>query len=203
MEIKSLKTRSKKIIWKILNSRDCKGLCRLTRKKKLITGVSRLIDCSFQINGNGSAVIIGDGCVIKGLNVLICGDNTKIVIGDNVHINASKRCPTIFNAFYGANITIGNDCLFSNSIELHTTDYHSIISARGGRLNYPKKIQLGEHVWVGLRTLILKGTVVESNNIIGAGSIVSGTFPQSNTIICGVPAKVIKDDVNWDIRNLK
>lgn len=165
--------------------------------------MSRLIDCSFEIHGKGSQIIIGDRCVLKGLNVLIYGDNTKIVIGNDVHINASRRFPVVMNAFDGANITIGDACLFSNSIELHTTDYHSIVDMQGKRINPSKEIVIGKHVWVGLRTLILKGSIIESNNIVGASSLVSGQFKQSNTIICGSPTKVIKENVNWDIKNLK
>lgn len=141
--------------------------------------------------------------MLKGLNILICGDDTTITIGNDVHINASKRFPVVMNAFDGANITVGDDCLFSNSIELHTTDYHSIVNLEGKRINPSREIVLGNHVWVGLRSLILKGSHISSNNIVGASSIVSGCFEQENTIICGSPAKIIKENVNWDIRNLK
>ena len=46
-----------------------------------------------------------------------------------------------------------------------------------------------------MNTIILKGSVIEDNSIVGAGSIVSGKF-KSNSIICGNPAKKIKENFN-------
>lgn len=192
----------KKTLYPLINISDNKGLFKLLRHNKVKIGLSRLIDCHFTIKGKGSQIIIGDGCVLNGLHCLLYGDNSKIIIGNNVQINASKTFPTIMNAFDGSKIMIGNECLFSNSIELHTTDYHTIMQMGGGRINPVKDIILENHVWVGLRTLILKGTHIASDNVIGAGSIVASSFDGSNTIIAGNPAKVIKKDINWDIKNL-
>lgn len=192
----------KKNFYPLMNIKDNKGLFKLLRQKKVKIGLSRLIDCRFDVKGEGSQIIIGDRCVLKGLHCLVYGDNSQVIIGDDVHINASKRFPTIMNAFDGSKIMIGDACLFSNSIELHTTDYHSILSVGGGRINPVKDIILDNHVWVGLRSIILKGSHIASDNVIGAGSIVASSFLDSDTIICGNPAKVIKQGINWDIRNL-
>ena len=191
----------KKNIYPLMNIKDDKGLFKLLRQKKVKIGLSRMVDCHFDIHGKGSRIIIGDRCVLKGLHCLVYGDNSLVIIGNDVHINASKRFPTIMNAFDGSKILIGDDCLFSNSIELHTTDYHTIMQA-GRRINPVKDIILDNHVWVGLRSIILKGSHIASDNVIGAGSIVASSFDDSNTIICGNPAKVIKQGINWDIRNL-
>lgn len=185
-----------------MNIKDNKGLFKLWRRNIVKIGFSRLIDCQFAVYGKGSQIIIGDRCVLKGLHCLLYGDNSKLIIGNDVHINASKRYPTIMNVFDGSKIMIGDDCLFSNSIELHTTDYHSILQIGGRRINPVKDIILDKHIWVGLRTLILKGTHIASDSVIGAGSIVASSFDDSNVIIAGNPAKIIKKGINWDIKNL-
>lgn len=192
----------KKKLYPLINIKDNKGLLKLLRRHKVEVGLSRLIDCQFAVQGKGSQIIIGDVCMLKGLHCLLYGDNSKIIIGNDVHINASKKFPTIMNAFDGSKIAIGDDGLFSNSIELHTTDYHTIMQTGGGRINPVKDIILENHVWVGLHTIILKGTHIASDNVIGAGSIVASSFDESNTIIAGNPAKVIKKGINWDIKNL-
>ena len=46
-----------------------------------------------------------------------------------------------------------------------------------------------------MNTIILKGTIIGHNSIVGAGSVVSGKF-KSNSIICGNPAEKIKDNTN-------
>lgn len=203
LKMESIKQKLKKLLFPLLNIRDNRRLLRWMGQGIVKIGHSRLIDCSFEIHGNGSMIFVGDGCVLKGLHCLVVGDNSKVIIGDNVHINASKRFPTIMNAFDGARIVIGDDCLFSNSIELHTTDYHSIIrKIGGGKINPPQDIIIDRHVWIGLRTIVLKGVHIATDNVVGAGSIVTKSFDESNTIIVGNPAKVIKNDINWDIKNL-
>lgn len=100
------------------------------------------------------------------------------------------------NGVDGTKILIGDDCLFSNSIEPHTSDYHSIVS-KGERINPSQVFILDNHVWVGFRTIILKGTHISSDNDIGAGSIVASSFEEKNTVVCGNPARVIKRGINW------
>ena len=50
---------------------------------------------------------------------------------------------------------------------------------------------IGKNVFIGCNSLILKGTVIGDNCVVGAGSVVSGKF-EENCIIAGNPAKVIK-----------
>lgn len=191
----------KKYLYPLLNICNSPQLLKGIIHGTVRVGLSRLIDCKFEIQGKGSHVIIGDGCVLRGLHCLVVGDYSEVEIGNNVNINASHSFPTVMNAFDGTRIIIGDDCLFSNGVELHTTDYHSIVSD-GARINPPGSIQIESHVWVGLRTIILKGAHIASDSVVGAGSIVTSSFNETNTIIAGNPAKVIKTNINWDIRNL-
>ena len=92
--------------------------------------------------------------------------------------------------------------MFSYGIEIHTTDYHSIIDKYGNRINPSESVIIGDHVWIGIRTIILKGSEIASNSIIGAGSIVNNKISEENVVIAGNPADVRKKYVNWDIRNL-
>lgn len=98
----------------------------------------------------------------------------KVVIGNNVVINATSKSRTILNAFGGENIIIGDDCLLSDSIQIHNTDYHSLIS-NGKRYNYPKSIIIGSHCWIGLNAIILKGVELSNDTVVGACSVVSKT----------------------------
>lgn len=201
--MKSIKQKLKKLLYPLMNLRDNKRILKWIRRGNVIIGLSRLVDCSFEIHGQGSRIVIGDGCFLKGLHCLVYGNNSEVIIGNNVHINASKVFPTIMNAFDGTRIVVGDNSLFSNSIELHTTDYHTVIGILGeGRINPPKSITIDSHVWIGLRTIVLKGCHIASNNVIGAGSLVASSFEETNTIIAGNPAKIIKRNINWDIRNL-
>ena len=55
----------------------------------------------------------------------------------------------------------------------------------------PKPIIIGNNVWIGLNSIILKGTIIGDNSIVAAASVVSGEFG-ANTIIMGNPAKEVR-----------
>ena len=48
-----------------------------------------------------------------------------------------------------------------------------------------------KNVWIGARSIILPGVTIQSDSIIGAGSVVTNDVP-SNSIFAGNPAKLIK-----------
>lgn len=129
--------------------------------------------------------------------MLLQGDNNEIILGKRVHVNASKSQMTVINACNGTKVSIGDDSLLSNNIEIHSTDYHSIFDSTGKRVNSDASITIGSHVWVGLGAKILKGSVISDGIIVGAGAVVAGQYNIPHSIIAGVPAKVIKEGVSW------
>ena len=54
-----------------------------------------------------------------------------------------------------------------------------------------KPVHIGQNVFIGCNCLILKGTEIGDDCVIGAGSVVSGKF-EAGSVIAGNPAKVIK-----------
>ena len=57
----------------------------------------------------------------------------------------------------------------------------------------PKPIIIGEKCWIGMNSIILPGVTLGANTIVGAGSVVTKSFPEGKCIIAGNPAKVIKN----------
>ena len=142
-------------------------------------------------------VVIEDKCIIMGLKVYINSENNKLIIWKNTIINASKKQRTLFNPCNGCEIIIGEKCLFSNSVEIHTTDYHKILDD-GICTNSPQSIYIGSHCWIGLQSLILKGTTIADNVVVGARSLVNRDVAESNVVVAGSPAKIVKRGVTWD-----
>lgn len=56
-----------------------------------------------------------------------------------------------------------------------------------------RPVVIGEGCFLGANSIILKGTTLGKNVLVGAGSVVSGTFPD-NVIIAENPARIIKDN---------
>lgn len=91
-------------------------------------------------------------------------------------------------------ITIGNGVFIAEGVLIRDSDGHSIISE-------PHKnkapIVIGNHVWIGSRATILKGVTIGDGAIIAAGAVVTKDVPPK-TLVGGVPAKVIKENVEWE-----
>nr|WP_308200796.1 acyltransferase [Rhodococcus sp. HM1] len=94
-------------------------------------------------------------------------------------------------------IQIGRGALFAGQIDVSISDMHSIIDIETKeRINPPANIVLGDRVWVGQRSMILKGAQVGEGSIIGAMSAVSGQIP-ANSVSAGVPARPLRSGVTW------
>jgi acetyltransferase-like isoleucine patch superfamily enzyme len=107
----------------------------------------------------------------------------NITIGKNVFINSGCR----FQDQGG--ITIGDDCLIGHNAVMATLNHG--IEPDKRKDHYHAPIVLGKNVWVGANATILAGVSIGDNSIIAAGAVVNKNVP-SNTIVGGVPAKVIK-----------
>ena len=91
-------------------------------------------------------------------------------------------------------VTIGECCVISENVVIRDSDNHKII---GSNSNETAPIKIGNHVWIGMNTVILKGVTIGDGAIIAAGSVVVHDVP-ANALVAGVPAKVVKNDVSWE-----
>ena len=98
------------------------------------------------------------------------------------------------------NISIGEDCQFSEKIIIWASDTHTITDMDGNVTNFGKYVTIGNHVWVGYGATICKNTKIADGCIIGTGAVVSGTFDKPNCVIAGNPARVVKENASWDRR---
>jgi len=152
----------------------------------------RLINCLLNIHGNNCKIRIDPYCTFKNVELWIEDDGSQIIIDPRTTIEGGHLAST-----EGKTILIGNDCMFSNHIEIRNGDSHSIFNTESSqRINPAKDVRIGNHVWLGADVKVLKGTVIDDGAIIGTGSIVSGLI-DSNCIYAGVPAKKVKEHVSW------
>lgn len=109
------------------------------------------------------------------------GQNIKL--GKNVFIN--EGC--CFQDQGG--IEIGDDCLIGQQVVIATLNHDLHPSKRKSMT--AKLVKIGNNVWVGAHATILSGVTIGDNAVIAGGAVVTKDVPK-NTVVGGVPAKVIK-----------
>ena len=66
-------------------------------------------------------------------------------------------------------------------------------------INKPRKIKIGNHVWIGADVKILKGVSIADNNIIGMGSIITQSIDKENVVIGNkIETKILKENIEWE-----
>ena len=158
-----------------------------------IEDFSRLFNTKIYIHGNNNHIIIGQRCYLNEVDFYIEDSGCVINLGEHTSIDGS----THFAAIEGTKISVGKDCMFSQNIYVRTGDAHSILDFNGRRVNKSKDVSIGDHCWIGMNTIIMKGSKIGNNSIIGAGTIVTGQIEVGNCIIAGIPGRIIKKNIDW------
>ena len=110
-----------------------------------------------------------------------CGKNIKL--GKNVFINSCCH----FQDQGG--IEIGNNVLIGHNVVIATLNHNQNPKLRASII--PKKVVIGNDVWIGSNSTILPGVHIEDGAIVAAGAVVTKNV-KKNTIVGGNPAKYIK-----------
>lgn len=124
--------------------------------------------------------------------------NTKIsVVGDNktakLHIGENTNIGDRSEIHVADSIEIGKNCAISWDVCIMDTDYHKF----NDNICKSKPVKIGNHVWIGCRSTILKGVTIGDGAVIAAGSVVTKDVP-ANTCVGGNPAKILKENIYWE-----
>lgn len=152
--------------------------------------------CTIYIKGNNNKIYIENNVSIVKGEIHMEDDNNVVGIGKSTHISGLTHLACI----EGCSILIGENCLFSSDITFRTGDSHSIMDSNGKRTNFSKSIVIGNHVWIGNKVILTKGVKVSDNSIIATGAILTKQYNETGVILGGVPASVIKREINWEER---
>lgn len=167
------------------------GRIRIIKKSwfiRLMTGekngtiiIGKNFKCNNKIKSNSIGLI--QPCVF---NMATAG--TEIVIGDNVGISGSTINATK-SIKIGNNVLVGSGCIITDT-DSHPIDWQDRINNLNEKTE-SSPIVIEDNVFIGARSIILKGVTIGKNSVIGAGSVVTKSIPE-NCIAGGNPAKVIK-----------
>lgn len=167
-----------------------------------------------EFNGKNNKVYIEEGANIKDVKIIFAGDNGVVKIGSGGEVRLMIRvgfessvivghyltCTSIcyITAVEGSMVEIGDDCMFASANELRSDDGHPIFDmATGERINWGGTIKIGNHVWLGARSVVLGNSIVGDGSVIGHSAIVKSNIPES-CIAVGIPARVIRKGIRWE-----
>ena len=169
------------------------------------------------IKGNNNQMYIGNGSMLRGTVIRVRGNNNIIKFGDNVYVGPNCSFWMEGNniqieigdntTFTGkvhfcaqedeSKIHVGKDCMFSNSIIVRTSDSHPIYDLKTNkRLNYSASVSIGDHVWIAPNSVIMKKSRIRDGVIVGSHTLINKEIP-ANSLVVGMPAKIVKENIYW------
>lgn len=101
-------------------------------------------------------------------------------------------------------ISIGKNTTISVDVVFLTHDFSigkglQLIGAQTSG-KFLKPIRVGSNCFIGMRSILLPGTTVGDNVIVGAGAVLKGNYP-SDVVVAGNPARVISTTKEWAQRH--
>lgn len=115
--------------------------------------------------------------------------NWENIVFDLDSIGVFQNNGNYFQAAADAHIYIGKGTYIASNVGIITAnhDLNDLTKAAAG-----KDVRLGENCWIGMNSTILPGVTLGEHTIVGAGSVVTKSFPEGHCVIAGNPAKVIR-----------
>jgi acetyltransferase-like isoleucine patch superfamily enzyme len=122
--------------------------------------------------GHGSKIRVHEGEVTIG---------AKTVLGQDCTISAYQH------------VSIGRECIVADRVMLIDFDHGVTEVERPIRLQgiYKRDVNVGNNVWMGFGSCVLRGVSIGDNSIVGTSSVCTGDVP-ANAVVGGVPARLIR-----------
>lgn len=162
---------------------------QLVLNQNLILGYKQVkssrMETRLLIEEEGRMEVNGAFTVYAGSYIRVVKGGRLIVEGGFINEGCQITC--------ASRTVIGKGCTIGRDVVIRDYDGHTI-DLPGYEISKP--IHIGEHVWIGNRAMILKGVTVGDGAIIAAGALVTTDVPP-RTVVAGVPARVIKENINW------
>lgn len=153
--------------------------------------------CVLQGGGNKN-IVIGNNSVIGRHCVLGCWKSYKgqnfapvIIIGNNCNIGDYNHISSIKSIKIGDGLLTGRFVLISDNSHGKFSLDEAYILPQDRKLVSKDEIVIGNNVWIGDKAAILSGVHIGDNVIVAANAVVTHDIP-SNTMVGGVPARIIR-----------
>lgn len=123
---------------------------------------------------------------------------TRVVIGNQGFLRIGRNFWCNGDCFFHCTtkIMIGEDNMYGWRVNFNTTDGHHVYE-NGIQKPMEGEIVIGNHVWIASYSNIAKNVQIADDCVVAQGSLVNKNFEQTHSLIGGMPAKVIKENICW------
>lgn len=136
------------------------------------------------------AELVCEGVVSLQRGVRVVVDSGRLTLGHGLNVNGLGT-----KILCAQEITIGVDCTFSWDCQVLDNDFHAL-TVDGVQQPSAAPVHIGDRVWLGTRSVVLKGVTIGAGAVVAAGAVVTSDVPAS-AVVGGVPAKVIGHADSW------
>ena len=117
--------------------------------------------------------------------------NSEVTHPENIYVGHNSNPGTRPGCYLQGNggIHIGNYVQFASNVGIISANHDVYDQSK----HEGKVVRIGDYCWIGQGVIILPGVELGTRTIVGAGAVVTRSFPEGNCVIAGNPAKKIKD----------
>lgn len=134
-----------------------------------------------KIINRGGEIHVGNIGLFPGVR-FECMQGARISIGKGTYLNRNTHIVA------AESVSIGQDCKIAWDVLIMDTDQHGL---QPGQEAVAKPVTIENNVWIGARSIILKGVTVGHNSVVAAGAIVTKDVPPFS-VVANPPARVIR-----------
>lgn len=139
----------------------------------------------FWIDDRATLICQSDFKLYQGASIYVAPGAVLELKGEKGFMNTNST----LNCF--CHIEIGDDVGIGDNVTIADSDHHSI----NGK-NPTAPIVIGNHVWICSNAMICAGVTIGDGAVVAAGAVVRHDVP-AHSLVGGVPAKIIKEDIIW------
>ncbi len=145
---------------------------------------------------NRGRMVFNGRCTIGNDSYLSVAQRSTVTFGDEFAATASFKLVSYDSITFGDRVSVGWDSLFTD------TDFHRLTREAGKPVKAYGKIKVGNNVWFGNNSLILKNTVIPDYTTVAAGTMISEPLdiPEKSVVGNKKPVAVLRQGIwrNFD-----
>lgn len=139
----------------------------------------------FRLDHGSTFICKGSYKLYQGASLYVAPGAVLEFVGKKGFVNTNST----INCF--EHIVIGDDCGIGDNVTICDSNHHSIDNHV-----VTSPVVIGNHVWICSNSFILPGVHIGDGAVVAAGAVVTEDVPP-HCLVGGVPAKVLKQDINW------